>query len=71
MEINELKDFLHSPYQGSKSFVEHIIFPIFGQDNYENDYDKDWLEEEPSKRSLARATGVESVKQVGSINIGI
>lgn len=62
MEINELKDFLHSPYQGSKSFVEHIVFPIFGRDNYEDAHDKEWLEEDPSKKSLALATGVESVK---------
>lgn len=51
MEIEELKKFLHSPYQGSKSFVEHIIFPIFGQDDYEDNYDKEWLEEDSSKRA--------------------
>ena len=71
MEIEELKKFLHSPYQGSKSFVEHIIFPIFGQDDYEDDYDKEWLEEDSSKKSLALATGVESVKQVGSMYIDV
>ena len=71
MEINELKDFLHSPYQGSKSFVEHIVFPIFGRDNYEDAHDKEWLEEDPSKKSLALATGVESVKQVGSMYIDV
>ena len=71
MEINELKEFLHSPYQGSKSFVEHIVFPIFGRDNYEDAHDKEWLEEDPSKKSLALATGVESVKQVGSMYIDV
>ena len=71
MEIEELKKFLHSPYQGSKSFVEHIIFPIFGQDDYEDNYDKEWLEEDSSKKSLALATGVESVKQVGSMYIDV
>ena len=71
MEINELQKILHSPYQDSKSFVEHIIFPIFGQDDYEDDFDKEWLEEDPSKKSLALATGIESVKQVGSMYIDV
>lgn len=71
MEINELQKILHSPYQDSKSFVEHIIFPIFGQDDYEDDFDKEWLEEDPSKKSLAHVTGIESVKQVGSMYIDV
>ena len=36
LSIETLKGYLSSQYKGWSSFVDNIIFPIFGEDNFES-----------------------------------
>lgn len=44
LSIETLKGFLSSQYKGWSSFVDNIIFPIFGEDNFESLSETELLE---------------------------
>ena len=71
LSIETLKGFLSSLYKGWSSFVDNIIFPIFGEDKFESLSETELLEKNPEEKSLAEATGICSIKQVGQIDIGV
>ena len=71
LSIETLKGFLSSQYKGWSSFVDNIIFPIFGEDKFESLSETELLEKNPEEKSLAEATGICSIKQVGQIDIGV
>ena len=71
LSIETLKGFLGSQYKGWSSFVDNIIFPIFGEDKFESLSETELLENNPEEKSLAEATGICSIKQVGQIDIGV
>ncbi|MBW4900802.1 Eco57I restriction-modification methylase domain-containing protein [Prevotella melaninogenica] len=71
LSIETLKGFLSSQYKGWSSFVDNIIFPIFGEDNFESLSETELLENNPEEKPLAEATGICSIKQVGQIDIGV
>ena len=66
-----LKEYLSSRYQGWSSFLHNIIFPIFGEDDFENGFETELLESQPERKQLAEATGIRSIKQVGMIYVGV
>ena len=70
MNKESLKDYLSSQYQGWSSFLNNIIFPIFGEDDFENEYETELLDSQPERRRLAESTGIRSIKQVGKIYVG-
>ena len=39
MNKESLKEYLSSRYQGWSSFLNNVIFPIFGEDDFEDGYD--------------------------------
>ena len=71
LSIETLKVYLSSQYKGWSSFVNNIIFPIFGEDNFESLSETELLENNPEEKPLAEATGICSIKQVGQIDIGV
>ena len=71
LSIETLKGFLSSQYKGWSSFVNNIIFPIFGEDKFESLSETELLENSPEEKPLAEATGICSIKQVGQIDIGV
>ena len=71
LSIEKLKGYLSSKYEGWSSFVNNIIFPIFGEDKFESLSETELLENNPEEKSLAEATGICSIKQVGQIDIGV
>ena len=71
MNIETLKGYLSSQYKGWSSFVNNIIFPIFGEDKFESLSETELLENNPEEKPLAEATGICSIKQVGQIDIGV
>ena len=71
LSIETLKGYLSSQYKGWSSFVNNIIFPIFGEDNFESLSETELLENNPEEKPLAEATGICSIKQVGQIDIGV
>ena len=66
-----LKEYLSSRYQGWSSFLNNVIFPIFGEDDFENGFETELLESQPERKQLAEATGIRSIKQVGMIYVGV
>ena len=71
LSIETLKGFLSSQYKGWSSFVNNIIFPIFGEDKFESLSETELLENNPEEKPLAEATGICSIKQVGQIDVGV
>ncbi|MBI1647306.1 N-6 DNA methylase [Capnocytophaga sp. 051621] len=66
-----LKEYLSNRYQGWESFLNNIIFPIFGKDDFEDGYEAELLDSQPERRKLAINTGIRSIKQVGRIYVGV
>jgi len=68
---NSLRTYLSSSYQGAQSFLEHIIYPIFGEEHFVDEYEAEILTNQPEYESLATAAGIQSIKQVGKIYVGV
>jgi len=71
MNKESLKEYLSSRYQGWSSFLNNVIFPIFGEDDFEDGYEAELLESQPERRQLAETTGIRSIKQVGMMYVGV
>lgn len=71
MNKDSLKDYLSSKYQGWDSFLSNVIFPIFGQEDFENGYETELLDSQPDRRQLADSTGIRSIKQIGKMYVGV
>ena len=71
MNKESLKEYLSSRYQGWSSFLNNVIFPIFGEDDFEDGFETELLESQPERRQLAEATGIRSIKQVGMMYGGV
>lgn len=71
MNKESLKEYLSSRYQGWSSFLNNVIFPIFGKDDFEDGYAAELLESQPERRQLAETTGIRSIKQVGMMYVGV
>ena len=71
LSVETLKGYLSSKYKGWSSFVDNVIFPIFGEDKFESLSETELLENNPEEKPLAEATGICSIKQVGQIDIGV
>lgn len=67
MNKESLKEFLSSQYQGWSSFLNNVIFPIFGENDFENGYEAELLDSLPERRQLAEVTGIRSIKQIGDV----
>ncbi len=71
MNKESLKEYLGSRYQGWSSFLNNVIFPIFGEDDFEDGFEAELLDSQPERRQLAVATGICSIKQVGKMYVGV
>ena len=71
MNKESLKEYLSSRYQGWSSFLKNVIFPIFGEDDFEDGYEAELLDSQPERKQLAEATGIRSIKQVGMMYVGV
>ena len=71
MNKESLKEYLNSRYQGWESFLNNVIFPIFGEEDFEDGFETELLESQPERRQLAEATGIRSIKQVGKMYVGV
>lgn len=63
----ELKEYFQQKYQGRDSFLEHVIYPVFGEDCFEEGYDVSLLDDYPELAGVAKNTGISSVLRVGTI----
>ena len=65
----EFKAYLSQKYQGYDSFIENIIYPIFGEDRYVTAYNIEMLEPDSELVTLADRTGISSVIYCGTIEL--
>ncbi len=65
----DLKTYLSREFEGRDSFLENIVFPIFGKENFENKYDVDALDNDDLKL-LAQRTGIKSAILYGLVQVG-
>lgn len=70
MDKESLKEYLSGRYQGWSSFLSNVIFPIFGEEDFESGYEAELLESQPERRRLAESTGICSIKQIGMMYVG-
>ena len=71
MNRESLKEYLSSKYQGWNSFLENVIYPIFGEDDFDDSYESELLDIMPERRALADATGIRSIKLISKIYVGV
>ncbi|GAE85255.1 Eco57I restriction-modification methylase domain-containing protein [Bacteroides reticulotermitis] len=65
----EFKEYFQKPYQGGESFLQEVVFPIFGQDNFDDGFNASLLEENSELAAVAASTGITSVCRVGTIQV--
>ena len=71
MNKDSLKEYLSSPYKDCGSFLRSVIFPIFGEEDFEEGFEAELLDNQPERRQLAEATGIRSIKLMGKIYVGV
>ena len=71
MDKNLLQTYLSDRYQGSRSFLENIIFPIFGEDSFEDGHETEFLNQKDEYRKTSETLGIRSVRQIGKIEVGV
>lgn len=69
MDEQKLQAYLSSEYQGEESFLETIIFPIFGEENYETAWQLPVLEDE-DLQGMAIRTGIKDIIKYGTVSVG-
>lgn len=67
--MQQLKQYFQTPYQGSESFLDEVIFPIFGEDVFENGYNTEVLDDNTELIPMAERIGIHSVKSVGELQL--
>ena len=65
----ELKSYLSKKFEGRESFLENIVFPIFGEEKFEDMYDVEALDNE-DLQAMAKRTGIKSAIQYGLVQVG-
>lgn len=66
----DFQAYLSQKYQGHESFLENIIYPIFGEENYETAWDVELLDSEELRGQAAR-TGIRSILRCGTISLDL
>ena len=65
----QLKECLQKPYENAKRFLADVIFPVFGEDNFEDAGNANVLRMLPELQPKADATGIKDIRKVGDLLI--
>ena len=66
----ELQAYLNKEFQGEDSFLETIIYPIFGEDHYDTTYQLPVLKDDQQLQAMARRTGIRDIIKYGTVSMG-
>ena len=66
---DQLKDYLQRPYVDSQSFLENVIFPVFGEENFEDAGRLNVLRKMPELKPKAELSGITSILNLGGIYV--
>lgn len=64
-----LKEALQQPFENSQRFLNDIIFPVFGDENFESAGNLNVLRTRPELQTKAEASGITSIRKVGDLLI--
>lgn len=64
-----LKECLQQPFESSQRFLEEIIFPVFGEENFESAGNLNVLRSRQDLQNQADASGITSIHKVGDLLI--
>ena len=67
----DVQVYLRQKFQGRESFLNSIIFPIFGEERFENGFDDPVLEGATNLRDAAEKCGIKSIIRYGDIQIDL
>ena len=67
----DVQVYLRQKFQGRESFLNSIIFPIFGEERFENGFDDPVLEGATDLRDAAEKCGIKSIIRYGDIQIDL
>lgn len=62
-----LKEYLQKPYESIESFLNNVIFPVFGEEKYETAGNDNVLRRHPELQARADESGILSLIHVGNI----
>ena len=69
MENYILKEFLQKKYESPEAFLENVIFPVFGEENYDSAGNYHWLRRHPEDQKAADNAGILDILVLGSIYV--
>lgn len=69
MDKKALKEFLQKRYESPEAFLENVIFPVFGEENYDSSGNYHWLTKHPEDQTAAANAGIKDILVLGSIYV--
>lgn len=69
MDKVALKEFLQKKYENPEAFLENVIFPVFGEENYDDSGSYHWLRKHPEDQTAADNSGIQDILVLGSIYV--
>ena len=69
MDKRALKEFLQKRYESPEAFLENVIFPVFGEENYDSFGNYHWLTKHPEDQTAAANAGIKDILVLGSIYV--
>jgi type I restriction-modification system DNA methylase subunit len=69
MDKRALKEFLQKRYESPEAFLENVIFPVFGEENYDSSGNYHWLTKHPEDQIAAANAGIKDILALGSIYV--
>ncbi|MCQ2126835.1 MAG: Eco57I restriction-modification methylase domain-containing protein [Bacteroidaceae bacterium] len=69
MDKIALKEFLQKKYESPSAFLENVIFPVFGEENYDSSGNYHWLHKHPEDQTAADNAGIVDILVLGSLYV--
>ena len=69
VDINVLREFLQKKYENPEAFLENVIYPVFGEENYDTSGNYHWLRRHPEDLVAADNAGILDILVLGSIYV--
>ena len=67
MDNIALREFLQKKYETPEAFLENVIYPVFGEENYDTSGNYHWLRRHPEDQAAADSAGILDILVLGSI----
>ena len=69
MENIALREFLQKKYENPEAFLQNVIYPVFGEENYDSSGNYHWLRRHPEDQTAADNAGILDILVLGSIYV--